>query len=102
MEDAEEVREREEKRLEENFAVLILSCCRVILDGFSTFVVNPDGLIAVHKMDRVEPITIVTSTEMIIVILQALASHPSTVPHTHTHTHTHTRSCPLTKRGAGC
>ena len=73
--------------------MLILSCCRVILDGFSTFVVNPDGLIAVHKMDRVEPVTIVSSTEIIIVdILQLLTSHPSTapppLPHTHTHAHT--------------
>ena len=45
--------------------MLVLSCCRVILDGFSTFVVNSDGLIAVHKMDRVEPVTIVTSTDRV-------------------------------------
>ena len=27
--------------------------CRVVLEGFSTFVVNSDGQISLHKMDKV-------------------------------------------------
>ena len=27
--------------------------CRVIVDGFSVFVVNPDGLISKHKIEQV-------------------------------------------------
>ena len=48
-----EVREREKEKSSRRqiIPVLVLSCYRVILDGFSTFVVNSDGLIAVHKME---------------------------------------------------
>ena len=95
VEDAEEVREREREREREwekssgrqIIPVLVLSCCRVILDGFSTFVVNSDGLIAVHKMDRVEPVTIVTSTDIIMIdTYSPCCLPPPPPPHTHTHT----------------
>ena len=110
VEDAEEVREREREREREwekssgrqIIPVLVLSCCRVILDGFSTFVVNSDGLIAVHKMNRVEPVTIVTSTDIIMIDTYSPCCLP--LPPLYTHTlspYTH-RSCLLTRRRAGC